>query len=81
LRLGRPRTAIGLSVVPVAAIWLHYVAVTFTGRVGLLGLCTAAWFLCTCAILDRCLAIRRGECPSVKRAVPARSQILEPVGS
>jgi Glycosyltransferase family 87 len=83
LRLGRPRTAVVLSVVPVAAIWLHYVAVAFTGRVGLLGLCTAAWFLCTCAILDRCLAIhrRRGEQISVKRAVPARSQILEPVGS
>jgi hypothetical protein len=79
LQLGRPRTAIVLSIVPVVAIWLHYVAVTFSGRIGLLGLCTAAWFLGTCAILDKCLATRRSDPKCVKLAIPANLNLLEPV--
>lgn len=79
LRRGRPRTALFLSVVPVVAIWLHYVAVTFSGRIGVLGLCTTAWFFCACVILDRCFAAKRGERPSVKGTVATPSRILEPV--
>jgi Glycosyltransferase family 87 len=79
LQLGRPRTAMVLSIVPVVAIWLHYVAVTFSGRIGLLGLCTAAWFLGTCAILDKCLATRRSDPKCVKLAIPANLKLLEPV--
>jgi hypothetical protein len=57
--LGRPRIALILAVVPVASVWLHYLLLPDSGRVGVLGLGTAAWFFATCAILDKCLSTRR----------------------
>jgi hypothetical protein len=79
LRLGRPRTAMTLAIVPVVAVWAHYVAVTFSGRLGVLGLCTAAWFVATCALLDKCLAPPRGEPQCATLTIPAETRVLEPV--
>ncbi len=60
VRQGRPRTALFLAVVPAVSVWLHYLALPGSGRIGVLGLGTAAWFFCTCATLDKCLWMSRG---------------------
>lgn len=55
--MGRPRTALWLAILPAASVWLHYLLLPDSGRLGILGLGTAAWFFGTCAILDRCFAV------------------------
>ena len=59
VRLEHPRLALVVAFVAAAQVWLHYLLLPESGRVGLLGLGTAAWFFGTCAILDRCLGERR----------------------
>ncbi len=68
LQAGRPRTALFTAIVPVVVIWVHYLGLPGSGRIGLLGLTTAAWFFCTCSVLARCLA-----------PAPAPSRAAEPV--
>jgi hypothetical protein len=59
VQLGRPRMAVFLAIVPAASVWLHYLCLPDSGRIGLLGLATAAWFFGSCAILDKALSSRR----------------------
>jgi hypothetical protein len=54
-RLGHCRTARILAVTPALLIWLHYVLLPWTGRVGLLGLGTTAWYFANCAVLDHAI--------------------------
>jgi len=59
VQLGRPRTAYLLAVVPAVFVWLHYLLLSASGRIGLLGLGTTAWFLATCAVLNKALSTSR----------------------
>jgi hypothetical protein len=52
-REGRPRAARILAVVPIVLINLHYVLFAYAGRVGLLGLGTAAWLIVAFALVAR----------------------------
>ena len=64
------RIRIETAIVPVVVIWVHYLGLPFSGRIGLLGLTTAAWFFCNCSVLARCLA---------PAPAPAPSRAAEPV--
>jgi hypothetical protein len=55
VQLGRPGIARLLAFVPAASVWLHYLLLPGSGRVGLLGIGTTVWFIATCAVLDRAL--------------------------
>jgi hypothetical protein len=59
VQLGRPQMAVFLAIVPALSVWLHYLFLPDSGRIGLLGLATAAWFFGSCAILDKSLSSRR----------------------
>ena len=65
LQAGRPRTALFTAIVPVVAIWVHYLGLPGSGRIGLLGMTTATWFFCNCSVLARCLAPSRAAEPVV----------------
>lgn len=62
VQLGHPRTAGVLAAIPAALVWMHYVLLPATGRIGLLGLGTTAWFIATCAILDKARSSRNCVC-------------------
>lgn len=47
-RCGRPRAALWSALVPALLTIAHYAALRYAGRVGLLGLGTAAWYFATC---------------------------------
>jgi hypothetical protein len=51
--LGRRRNAEVFAWLPVVLVWLHYLLLPTSGRVGLLGLGATAWFLATCVLLQR----------------------------
>jgi hypothetical protein len=53
LELGKPRYASFFAWLPVALVWLHYLLLPTSGRIGLLGLGATAWFLATCVLLQR----------------------------
>jgi Glycosyltransferase family 87 len=53
LELGKPRYAAFFAWLPVALVWLHYLLLPTSGRIGLLGLGATAWFLATCVVLQR----------------------------
>jgi hypothetical protein len=48
---GMPRAARVVAVIPAVLSWSHYVAIPYTGAVGLLGLGTTAWFLGACGLI------------------------------
>jgi Glycosyltransferase family 87 len=75
LQAGRGRTAVFMAIVPVVAIWAHYLGLPGSGRIGLLGLTTATWFFCTCSILERCLAPSRA--PSRAAESVANDPVLD----
>jgi hypothetical protein len=70
IQLGRPRTACLLAVIPAILVWLHYLLLPGSGRIGLLGLGTAAWFLATCVLVNRALATRRNAAAIDRKSVP-----------
>jgi hypothetical protein len=53
LQLNKPRRAEFFAWLPVALVWLHYLLLPTSGRIGLLGLGGTAWFLASCVLLDR----------------------------
>jgi hypothetical protein len=59
LQLGRPRAALLLAALPAILVWLYYLLLPTSGRIGLLGLGTSAWFFVACVLLDRALSTRR----------------------
>ena len=50
-RRGMPRAARLAAGVPVVLSWLYYLAMPYTGGLGILGLGTAAWFLAACGVI------------------------------
>jgi hypothetical protein len=42
-----------LAFAPALCVWLHYLLLPESGRIGLLGMATTVWFVATCAVLDR----------------------------
>jgi hypothetical protein len=50
---GRPGLARALAVIPVVLTWSYYIAMPYTGGLGLLGLGTSIWFLCACGLILR----------------------------
>ena len=74
-RQDRTRAGKIMAVVPAVLLSLHYFFLSFTGRVGLLGLGTAAWLVAACVLIlraDRKAAATtefaaRPECPPAIR--------------
>jgi hypothetical protein len=77
LQAGRLRTALFTAIVPVVAIWVHYLGLPGSGRIGLLGMTTATWFFCTCPVLARCLAPSRAAESIVSDPAPNNSRNAE----
>jgi hypothetical protein len=50
-RRGRPGLARIATVIPPILSWSYYLAMPYTGALGLLGLGTAAWFLAACGVI------------------------------
>src|SRR5262249_9486345 len=50
-RHGRPGLARIAAVIPPIVSWSYYLAMPYTGALGLLGLGTAAWFLAACGVI------------------------------
>jgi hypothetical protein len=63
LRNGQTRWAFGMATVPLLLIFGHYLLLEYTGRIGLLGLGTAAWYFGSSGLLvgSRRLATRQSE--------------------
>ena len=51
LRRGRPVQARIIAVMPPLLSWTHYLAMPYTGELGLLGLGTTVWFLGVCILI------------------------------
>jgi len=51
VRSGRVRLALVLAIPPVILVFAHYLALDYTGRVGVLGLGTAIWYFTSCGML------------------------------
>jgi hypothetical protein len=51
LRRGRSTEAKVVAVIPPVLAWSYYLAMPYTGGVGLLGLGTTLWFLCVCGLI------------------------------
>jgi hypothetical protein len=69
VHLERPRMALFMALVPAACVWLHYLFLPESGRIGLLGLGTAAWFFGACAMLDKFLSVRRRDATTAWREI------------
>jgi hypothetical protein len=52
-RFGRPRAGIVLAAIPPAMSVLHYALLPYAGRIGFLGLCTAAWLMAALVLMAR----------------------------
>ena len=50
-RRGMPKAARVAALVPAVLSWMYYVAMPYTGGLGVLGLGTAAWFLGVCVVV------------------------------
>jgi hypothetical protein len=50
-REDRPRWAIFVAIAPLVLVLAHYTMLNITGRIGLLGLGTTAWYFATCTVL------------------------------
>jgi hypothetical protein len=73
LRLGRPIEARLAAVIPPILSWSYYVAMPYTGGIGLLGLGTTVWFVGVCGlILWNELARTRGAAKAAFREVHGR---------
>jgi hypothetical protein len=53
METGKRRSAQFFACLPVALVWLHYLVLSTSGRIGLLGLGATAWFLAACVLLER----------------------------
>jgi hypothetical protein len=51
LRRGRPGPARIVAVIPPVLSWTHYLAMPYTGGLGLMGLGTTVWFLGVCVLI------------------------------
>ena len=51
LRRGKPAQARIVAVIPPVLSWSHYLAMPYTGELGLLGLGTTVWFLGVCILI------------------------------
>ncbi len=51
VRRGRPMQARIVAVIPAVLSWSHYLAMPYTGELGLLGLGTTVWFLAVCGLI------------------------------
>jgi hypothetical protein len=81
LELNLRRSAEVFAWVPIGLVWLHYLLLPTSGRVGLMGLGAAAWFLASCVVLQRPslapLAIPT-ERESEELTQPSRREVLVP---
>ncbi len=78
-RRGRPGLARIAAAMPPILSWSYYLAMPYTGGVGLLGLGTAAWFLAACgAILGIEAAGALATPPIPSRQKPGRTGLLRP---
>jgi hypothetical protein len=77
-RRGKPRLArIGAAIPPIVS-WSYYLAMPYTGGLGVLGLGTAGWFLGACGAILGLEAVR----PLTTPAVPSReASSTSPAGS
>jgi Glycosyltransferase family 87 len=73
LQLGMPRRAQLFAWLPVALIWLHYLLLPSSGRIGLLGLGTTAWYLASCLLLDRRSGSRLDASPVRRESIRTRN--------
>jgi hypothetical protein len=71
-RRGELRWAWAAMVIPASLCVAHYVLMSITGRIGLLGIGTSVWYL---AVM--CQLISSGFRPQAVAVVPARSRISE----
>lgn len=67
-RSHKPLMANAFAWLPVVLVWLQYLLIPLSGRLGLLGLGTTVWFLASCALLE-CQARRRSS-PSTLPSTP-----------
>jgi len=51
VRAGKVRIALVMAVAPLVLVLTHYLALSYAGRVGVLGLGTALWYFTTCGLL------------------------------
>jgi len=58
-QLGRADLVRAFAFLPAALVWTYYLASPLSGRLGLLGIGTTAWFFTACVLLDRSLARSR----------------------
>jgi hypothetical protein len=83
LRRGRSSRARWIAVLPPVLIWTYYLAMPYTGGMGLLGLGTALWFLVACGSLLDGRGVRRstiGRPHSLRRGRPSHSGQRRAVG-
>jgi hypothetical protein len=52
-RSNKPRLANVFAWLPVVLVWLQYLLIPLSGRLGLLGLGATVWFLASCVLLER----------------------------
>jgi hypothetical protein len=70
LRRNRPIQAKVVAVIPPVLSWSYYLAMPYTGGIGLLGLGTTAWFLVVCGLI-----VYR-EVASYQAAVPLTAAVV-----
>jgi hypothetical protein len=79
LQLGRPRIALAAAAIPAMSVWIYYLGLPDSGRIGFLGLATTAWFFFTCVFLDRATAaagnVAASEVPRLEAAPEGRGSI------
>jgi hypothetical protein len=72
--LGHRRGAALLAALPVVFVWLHYLLLDSTGRIGLLGLGTTLWFLASCIWLSRWPDRRSQSQADLRATIETRSE-------
>jgi len=74
-RENHARAAKIMAVVPIVLIDLHYIFLSYAGRVGLLGLGTTAWLLTAFVLVMR--GSRKAAAPALPETVP--HEVFQPV--
>jgi hypothetical protein len=78
---GRAMLARVVAAIPPILSWSHYVAMPYTGELGLLGLGTTAWFLAASGlILGIVVSASAAPSPFLTRKRPAMARLLRPLG-
>jgi Glycosyltransferase family 87 len=82
LQSNKPRWAKLLAWLPVPLVWSQYIFLPTSGRMGLLGLGTTAWFLASCILLEGLTAAKdRNVVTNVVPAPERTAQNREPVAA